>query len=39
MNVRGEVDMLEYARQNGLTVMGETCPQYLLFTEQDVLLL
>jgi len=36
MNVRGEVDMLEYARQNGLTVMGETCPQYLLFTEQNL---
>jgi len=33
MNVGGEVDMLEYARENGLSVMGETCPQYLFFTE------
>jgi dihydropyrimidinase len=32
MNVAGEVDMLRYARQNGLPVMGETCPQYLFFT-------
>ncbi len=33
MNVAGEVDMLHYARQRGLPVMGETCPQYLFFTE------
>jgi dihydropyrimidinase len=33
MNVAGEVDQLEYARANGLKVMGETCPQYLLFTD------
>lgn len=32
MNVAGEVDQLEYARQYGLPVMGETCPQYLFFT-------
>jgi dihydropyrimidinase len=32
MNVAGEVDQLEYARQKGLPVMGETCPQYLFFT-------
>jgi dihydropyrimidinase len=32
MNVAGEVDQLQYARQHGLTVMGETCPQYLFFT-------
>ncbi len=32
MNVAGEVDMLDYARQRGVTVMGETCPQYLFFT-------
>ncbi len=36
MNVAGEVDMLEYARSKGLQVMGETCPQYLLFTEADL---
>jgi dihydropyrimidinase len=34
MNVAGEVDQLRYARQRGLSVMGETCPQYLFFTEE-----
>ena len=32
MNVAGEVDQLCYAREHGLNVMGETCPQYLFFT-------
>jgi dihydropyrimidinase len=32
MNAAGEVDMLEYARNEGLPVMGETCPQYLFLT-------
>ena len=32
MNVAGEVDMLRYARQQGVRAMGETCPQYLFFT-------
>jgi dihydropyrimidinase len=32
MNVGGEVDMLRYARDRGVKVMGETCPQYLFFT-------
>ncbi len=32
MNTAGGVDMLQYARQRGLPVMGETCPQYLFFT-------
>jgi len=32
MNVDGEVDMLRYARERGIHVMGETCPQYLFFT-------
>ncbi|MGA2490197.1 MAG: dihydropyrimidinase [Anaerolineales bacterium] len=36
MNVGGEVDMLKYARQRGVKVMGETCPQYLFFTEADL---
>jgi dihydropyrimidinase len=36
MNVAGEVDMLNYARQHGVQVMGETCPQYLFFTEDDL---
>jgi dihydropyrimidinase len=33
MNVDGEVDQLEYARKMGLKVMGETCPQYLFFSQ------
>jgi dihydropyrimidinase len=36
MNVAGEVDMLQYARRQGVKVMGETCPQYLFFTEEDL---
>ncbi|MBI4731203.1 MAG: dihydropyrimidinase [Chloroflexi bacterium] len=36
MNVAGEVDMLRYARERGLKVMGETCPQYLFFTDDDL---
>ena len=32
MNTGGEVDMLQYAREHGVKVMGETCPQYLFFT-------
>jgi dihydropyrimidinase len=36
MNAAGEVDMLKYARQRGVSAMGETCPQYLFFTEDDL---
>lgn len=36
MNAGGEVDQLEYARKNGAPVMGETCPQYLFFTEENL---
>jgi dihydropyrimidinase len=36
MNTAGEVDQLEYARAHGLNMMGETCPQYLFFTEDDL---
>jgi dihydropyrimidinase len=36
MNAAGEVDMLKYAREQGVKVMGETCPQYLFFTEDDL---
>jgi dihydropyrimidinase len=36
MNVAGEVDMLSYARQHGVKAMGETCPQYLFFTEDEL---
>lgn len=32
MNAGSEVDMLKYARERGVKVMGETCPQYLFFT-------
>jgi len=36
MNTGGEVDMLHYARDHGVHVMGETCPQYLLFTDEKL---
>lgn len=36
MNAAGEVDQLEYARSKGLPIMGETCPQYLFFTEENL---
>lgn len=36
LNAAGEVDQLEYARSLGLKVMGETCPQYLFFTAEDL---
>ena len=36
MNLAGEVDMLKYARERGVKVMGETCPQYLFFTIDDL---
>lgn len=36
MNSAGEVDQLEYARSLGIPVMGETCPQYLFFTEAEL---
>jgi len=36
MNVGSEVDMLKYARERGIKVMGETCPQYLFFTIDDL---
>jgi dihydropyrimidinase len=36
MNAGGEVDQLGYARQHGVKVMGETCPQYLFFSEDDL---
>jgi dihydropyrimidinase len=36
MNVAGEVDQLAYARQRGVKVMGETCPQYLFFSEEEL---
>lgn len=36
MNAAAEVDLLAYARQHGLPVMGETCPQYLFFTVENL---
>jgi dihydropyrimidinase len=36
MNAAGEVDQLEYAREHGLPIMGETCPQYLVFTDEKL---
>ncbi len=36
VNTRGEVDQLEYAQRNGIQVIGETCPQYLFFTENEL---
>jgi dihydropyrimidinase len=36
MNVGGEVDMLKYARERGVKVMGETCPPYLFFTMDEL---
>ncbi len=36
MNAGGEVDQLAYARAHGVPVMGETCPQYLFFTEEHL---
>jgi dihydropyrimidinase len=36
MNAAGEVDMLDYARSQRIPMMGETCPQYLFFTEEEL---
>ena len=36
MNVGGEVDMLKYARERGVRAMGETCPQYLFFSIDEL---
>ena len=36
MNAGGEVDQLAYAREHGVQVMGETCPQYLFFSDEEL---
>ncbi len=36
MNTAEEVRLLQEAREKGLQVMGETCPQYLYFTIDDL---
>ncbi len=37
MNAGGEADMLRYARERGVPVMGETCPQYLFFSIEHLM--
>lgn len=36
LNTAGGIDQLAYAREKGAPVMGETCPQYLFFTEEHL---
>jgi dihydropyrimidinase len=36
MNTRGGVEHVRDARARGLSIMGETCPQYLFFTLDDL---
>ena len=36
MNSTGEADQLAYARERDVHVMGETCPQYLFFNEENL---
>ncbi|HLF27163.1 MAG TPA: dihydropyrimidinase [Anaerolineae bacterium] len=36
MTCEASLDQLRYARARGLPVMGETCTQYLFFTEDDI---
>ncbi|MEK6220970.1 MAG: dihydropyrimidinase [Chloroflexota bacterium] len=36
MNTAGGAHQLKYARELGVKVMGETCPQYLFFTADDL---
>ncbi len=36
MNTAIGADMLKYSRERGIKVMGETCPQYLFFTIENM---
>lgn len=36
MNAGEEPDVLKYAQSKGIPVHGETCPQYLLFTDDEL---
>lgn len=36
MNTAGELDQLTYGRDRGLSIMGETCPQYLFFSVDNL---
>lgn len=37
VNTRGGKEQIIYGRNRGLPIMGETCPQYLFFTEEHLL--
>ena len=36
VNTAGGMDQIRYGRERGVRVMGETCPQYLFFTEDHL---
>ena len=36
VNTAGGMDQIRYGRDRGVRVMGETCPQYLFFTEEHL---
>lgn len=36
LNTAGGLDQIRYGRERGVRVMGETCPQYLFFTIDDL---
>ncbi len=36
LNTAGGLDQIRYGRQRGVQVMGETCPQYLFFSMDDL---
>ncbi|MBN2043875.1 MAG: dihydropyrimidinase [Anaerolineales bacterium] len=36
LNTAGGAEMLRYARERGAPVMGETCPQYLFFSDEEL---
>lgn len=36
LNTAGGADQIRYARERGVKVMGETCPQYLFFTVEHL---
>ncbi|MFV1858876.1 MAG: dihydropyrimidinase [Anaerolineales bacterium] len=36
VNTAGGLDQIRYGRARGVRVMGETCPQYLFFTEEHL---
>lgn len=36
MNAGDEVEILKFAREHGVKAMGETCPQYLFFSEDNL---